>query len=67
MAHTLVLNATYEPLGVVNFHGFSLVPFPFPDALQEFSVETSAVSSRFGTHPGATVNAGNIDCAEVVG
>jgi hypothetical protein len=33
------------------------MPIPFPDALQEFSVETSAVSSRFGTHPGATVNA----------
>ncbi|HLJ14726.1 MAG TPA: carboxypeptidase-like regulatory domain-containing protein [Bryobacteraceae bacterium] len=32
------------------------MPFPFPDAVQEFSVETSAVSSRFGTHPGATVN-----------
>lgn len=32
------------------------MPFPFPDALEEFSVETSAVSSRFGTHPGATVN-----------
>jgi hypothetical protein len=32
------------------------LPFPFPDALEEFSVETSAVSSRFGTHPGATVN-----------
>ncbi|HEY6345154.1 MAG TPA: carboxypeptidase-like regulatory domain-containing protein [Bryobacteraceae bacterium] len=33
------------------------MPMPFPDALQEFSIETSAVSSRFGTHPGATVNA----------
>ena len=32
------------------------MPIPFPDALQEFSIETSAVSSRFGTHPGATVN-----------
>jgi hypothetical protein len=32
------------------------MPFPFPDALEEFSVETSAVSSKFGTHPGATVN-----------
>ncbi|MGH9693404.1 MAG: carboxypeptidase regulatory-like domain-containing protein, partial [Bryobacteraceae bacterium] len=32
------------------------LPLPFPDALQEFSVETSTVSSRFGTHPGATVN-----------
>lgn len=33
------------------------LPMPFPDALQEFSVETSTVSSRFGIHPGATVNA----------
>jgi hypothetical protein len=33
------------------------MPFPFPDAMQEFSVETSAVSSKFGIHPGATVNA----------
>lgn len=32
------------------------LPFPFPDALQEFSVETSALSAKFGTHPGATVN-----------
>ena len=40
-----------DPMSNVN------MPFPFPDALQEFSVDTSAVSSRFGTHPGATVNA----------
>ncbi len=39
-----------DPMSNVN------MPFPFPDALEEFSVETSAVSSRFGTHPGATVN-----------
>src|SRR5262249_39998146 len=32
------------------------MPFPFPDALREISIETSSVSSRFGTHPGATVN-----------
>jgi hypothetical protein len=32
------------------------MPFPFPEALQDFSIETSAVSSRFGEHPGATVN-----------
>jgi hypothetical protein len=32
------------------------MPFPFPEALEEFSIETSSVSSRFGTHPGATVN-----------
>src|SRR5882757_5431479 len=30
---------------------------PFPDALQEFSVETSALSARYGMHPGAVVNA----------
>jgi hypothetical protein len=40
-----------DPMSNVN------MPFPFPDALQEFSVDTSAVSSRFGEHPGATVNA----------
>jgi len=39
-----------DPMSNVN------MPFPFPDALEEFSVETSAVSSRFGSHPGATVN-----------
>ena len=39
-----------DPMSNVN------LPFPFPDALQEFSVETSAVSPRFGIHPGATVN-----------
>jgi hypothetical protein len=29
---------------------------PFPDSLQEFSVETSALSARYGMHPGAVVN-----------
>ena len=28
------------------------MPFPFPDALQEFNAETSAKSSRFGTQAG---------------
>jgi hypothetical protein len=32
------------------------MPFPFPDALQEFKVETSAVSAQNGEHSGATVN-----------
>ncbi len=32
------------------------LPFPFPDALQEFSVQTSGVSARYGLHPGAVVN-----------
>ena len=33
------------------------MPFPFPDALQEFSVETSALPARNGLHPGGLVNA----------
>jgi Carboxypeptidase regulatory-like domain len=32
------------------------LPYPFPDALQEFSVETNATSPRFGVHPGGVVN-----------
>ena len=32
------------------------LPFPFPDALQEFSVETSAFPARNGLHPGGVVN-----------
>jgi hypothetical protein len=33
------------------------LPFPFPDALQEFKVETSAQGAQNGSHAGATVNA----------
>ncbi len=33
------------------------MPFPFPDALEEFSVETSAMPARNGLHPGGVVNA----------
>jgi hypothetical protein len=32
------------------------LPFPFPDALQEFSVETSVLPARNGVHPGGVVN-----------
>jgi hypothetical protein len=32
------------------------LPFPFPDSLQEFSVETSALPARNGLHPGGVVN-----------
>lgn len=32
------------------------MPFPFPDALQEFSVETSSLPARNGLHPGGLVN-----------
>lgn len=33
------------------------LPIPFPDALQEFSVQTSSLPARYGLHPGAVVNA----------
>ncbi|HTD24650.1 MAG TPA: TonB-dependent receptor [Terriglobales bacterium] len=32
------------------------LPFPFPDALQEFSVETSSLPAKNGLHPGGVVN-----------
>jgi hypothetical protein len=38
------------------FNGFNL-PLPFPDALQEFKVETSAVSAQYGQHSAGAVNA----------
>ena len=33
------------------------LPVPFPDALQEFKVETSALPAQYGFHSAATVNA----------
>jgi hypothetical protein len=33
------------------------LPLPFPDAMQEFKVETSAIPAQFGYHSTATVNA----------
>ncbi len=33
------------------------MPFPFPDALQEFSVQTSNYSARYGGNSGGVVNA----------
>ena len=33
------------------------LPFPFPDAIQEFSVQTSSLSAQYGLHAGAVVNA----------
>ncbi|MGD0127033.1 MAG: carboxypeptidase regulatory-like domain-containing protein [Terriglobia bacterium] len=44
--------------GGVHMDAFSDInlPFPFPDALQEFSVQTSTLSARYGVHGGAVVN-----------
>ena len=41
-----------------NNHNYSNVnlPFPFPDAIQEFNVQTSGLSARYGLHAGGTMN-----------
>ena len=33
------------------------LPLPFPDAVEEFSVQTNAVPAAYGLHPGGVVNA----------
>jgi hypothetical protein len=33
------------------------IPFPFPEALQEFKVETSALPAQYGQHSAAAINA----------
>lgn len=40
-----------DPYSSFNF------PLPFPDALQEFKVETSSVPAQYGQHSGGAVNA----------
>ena len=35
------------------------LPFPFPDALQEFKVETSTLTAQNGSHSAAAINAGS--------
>ena len=48
-----MLDGSYhnDPFSNVN------LPFPFPDALQEFSVSTSALPAQYGVQPGGAVNA----------
>ena len=40
----------------MNMYDSTNLPLPFPDALQEFRVETSAQNASSGTHSGAQVN-----------
>jgi hypothetical protein len=44
--------------GVVNMDAVSMVsmPWPFPDALQEFKVESSSLPANYGLAPGGVVN-----------
>jgi hypothetical protein len=41
----------------INFHDSTNLPFPFPDALQEFKVETSSLTAQNGLKSGASINA----------
>ena len=41
----------------INLYDATNMPLPFPDALQEFKVETSTQNAQTGTHSGAQVNA----------
>jgi hypothetical protein len=52
-------SVSYSLDGVIHqdpYNNLSL-PLPFPDALQEFKVETSAIPAQYGYHSTATVNA----------
>ena len=52
-------SVSYNLDGVIHqdpYNNLSL-PLPFPDALQEFKVETSAIPAQYGYHSTATVNA----------
>lgn len=49
---------TYLMDGGYNTNAFSNAsfPFPLPDAIQEFSVQTNGLNARYGVHPGGQVN-----------
>jgi carboxypeptidase family protein len=39
-----------------DLYGGSNLPLPFPDAVREFSVQTSTIPAQFGGYPGGVVN-----------
>ena len=59
MAGGLATGTTYTLDGSMHNDVYtnSTLPLPFPDALQEFKVETSALPAQYGMHSGAAVNA----------
>lgn len=42
--------------GYNDLYGGANLPLPFPDAIQEFSVQTSMIPAQFGGFPGGVVN-----------
>jgi hypothetical protein len=59
VAGSLLSGVTYFLDGTLHNNPFDAVnlPFPFPDALQEFKVETSTLTAQNGLHSGAAVSA----------
>jgi hypothetical protein len=51
MTYTLDGGTHNDPMNSLN------LPLPFPDAMQEFKVETSALPAQYGHHSAAAVNA----------
>ena len=58
MAGSQANGVSYLLDGGDNNDAFSNVnlPIPFPDAVQEFSVQTNALPAQYGLHPGGVVN-----------
>jgi hypothetical protein len=56
IAGSQTFGTTYFMDGTLYGGGVNL-PFPFPDALQEFKVEAASLSAQSGIHSGAAVNA----------
>ena len=58
VAGSSVLSVLYELDGVDHsgLEAYSPLPIPFPDALQEFKLETSSMPARYGHHSGAVAN-----------
>jgi hypothetical protein len=59
VAGSMLSGVTYFLDGALHNNPFDAVnlPFPFPDALQEFKVETSTLTAQNGLHSGAAVSA----------
>ena len=59
VAGSQLSGVTYLLDGALHNNPFDAVnlPFPFPDALQEFKVETSTLTAQNGLHSGAAVSA----------
>src|SRR5579871_1724675 len=58
VAGSPVLSTLYQLDGVdhSSVESYAPLPLPFPDALQEFKLETSSTPARYGHHAGGVVN-----------